>query len=154
VGQCNVNSSYGRELAAQLLSLPNVTWHGYVPHNEMSAFYHRAAALLCTSESEGFPNIFLEAWASNKPVVSTIDPDGVIERHGLGRTCSDYDSLRECVRALFSHSEEWHRYGRNAREYVREHHSTSASVASLERIFSGLLDPSGASSVLAAADFD
>jgi glycosyltransferase involved in cell wall biosynthesis len=42
-------------------------------------------ALVSTSPMEGFPNIFIEAWACGIPVLSLyFDPGGVIKREQLG----------------------------------------------------------------------
>jgi glycosyltransferase involved in cell wall biosynthesis len=62
----------------------NVTFHGplsYWAANEMSG---RAKLLLNTSDVEGFPNTYLQAWIRGVPVVTLIDPDNVIAREGLG----------------------------------------------------------------------
>src|SRR5207249_2870864 len=67
VGQCNTTSTYGRALASQIQSLPNVRWHGYAPHARMRDLYRQAQVLLCTSRLEGFPNVFLEAWSCGRP---------------------------------------------------------------------------------------
>src|SRR5204863_8607477 len=61
VGHSNVDVRYGRKLEARLRSLPNVRWHGYVAHAQMRTLYRGCRLLLCTSESEGFPNVFLVA---------------------------------------------------------------------------------------------
>ncbi len=55
------------------------------PARKSPANYRRAAVLLCTSDVEGFPNTFIQAWSNGTPVVSLkIDPDRIIERMGLG----------------------------------------------------------------------
>jgi glycosyltransferase involved in cell wall biosynthesis len=44
-----------------------------------------AVALVSTSLHEGMPNTFLEAWSLGVPVLTlAFDPDGVVEREGLG----------------------------------------------------------------------
>jgi len=41
-----------------------------------------------TSNFEGFPNIFLEAWATGVPVISlNVDPGNVIKKRRLGICC-------------------------------------------------------------------
>ena len=62
----------------------------------------RRVPLCSTSEFEGFPNTFLEAWAQGVPVVSTFDPDGLIERRGLGRAVAKAEDLAAALRDLLS----------------------------------------------------
>jgi glycosyltransferase involved in cell wall biosynthesis len=69
----------------KLKSFPNVTLLGKLNHAE--TIYHIAdsKALISTSPMEGFPNIFIEAWACGIPVLSLyFDPGGVIKREHLG----------------------------------------------------------------------
>lgn len=78
-------------------SLPNVRCVGHVPHDQIHGCYRSARLLLHTSAMEGFPNVFLEAWGSGLPVVSTFDPDGVIERCSLGSVADGPDALANAV---------------------------------------------------------
>jgi glycosyltransferase involved in cell wall biosynthesis len=65
--------------------LPNVELLPPRPREELLELYGRAVAVVNTSHFEGFPNVFLEAWARGVPALSLrIDPDGVISRNGLG----------------------------------------------------------------------
>ena len=65
---------------------PNLVFHGRLPYRDASALYARARLLVNTSEVEGFPNSYLQAWINGVPVVSYLDPGGVIARNGLGAT--------------------------------------------------------------------
>jgi glycosyltransferase involved in cell wall biosynthesis len=134
VGQCNAGSEYGRILAGRIDSLPNVHWHGYVPHTKMRALYRQARLLLCTSESEGFPNVFLEAWSSGKAVLTSVDPDDVVTTFQLGQVATDYPAMRQHLAELDSSPEMWETAGRRGREYVRDYHSTAAAVDALEGV--------------------
>lgn len=134
VGHCNTNSRYGQILARQIEALPNVRWHGYVDHSRMRELYRKARLLLCTSESEGFPNVYLEAWSCGKPVLTSVDPDDVVATFQLGQIASDYGAMRECLAALPVQRAWWEAAGLRGREYVREHHSTAASVDALEDV--------------------
>ena len=72
------------EVKAAAASRANVTFHGPLPYGEANELYGRAKLLLNTSDVEGFPNSYLQAWVRGVPVVTFIDPDRVIEREGLG----------------------------------------------------------------------
>lgn len=84
VGKANADSAYGRELTERAAALPNIELVGYVPNHRMAAQYASASALICTSSAEGFPNTFLEAWSRRLPVITTVDPDGLVAAEGLG----------------------------------------------------------------------
>jgi glycosyltransferase involved in cell wall biosynthesis len=132
VGQCNAGSEYGRILAGRIESLPNVRWHGYVPHTKMRALYRQARLLLCTSESEGFPNVFLEAWSCGRPVLTSVDPDGVVARFQLGHVAGAYPAMKQHLTTLGVQRAMWAAAGCRGREYVQEHHSSTAAGAALE----------------------
>jgi glycosyltransferase involved in cell wall biosynthesis len=134
VGQCNTSSRYGRSLARQLESLPNVRWHGYVDHARMRALYQQAQVLLSTSESEGFPNVFLEAWSCRKPVLASVDPDGIVAKFQLGKVATDYPALKQHLRELAARRAMWRACGQRGYLYVREHHGAAAAGDALEGV--------------------
>jgi glycosyltransferase involved in cell wall biosynthesis len=134
VGQCNLASAYGRNLARQLASLPNVRWHGYVAHARMEALYRQTQLLLCTSPSEGFPNVFLEAWSCSRPVLTTVDPDDIVATFQLGQVAPDYATMRQRLGALDAQRAMWEMAGRRGRDYVRQHHGTAAAGDALEAV--------------------
>lgn len=65
-------------------AMANVSFHGRLSYWDANELYGRARLLVNTSDVEGFPNSYLQAWIRGVPVVTLIDPDGVIEREGLG----------------------------------------------------------------------
>jgi glycosyltransferase involved in cell wall biosynthesis len=134
VGQCNTRSKYGRTLAARIEILPNVRWRGYVEHSRMRALYQKARVLLCTSASEGFPNVFLEAWSCGKPVLTSVDPDDVVATFQLGQVARDYGAMRECLVSLSAQRAWWEAAGLRGQAYVREHHNAVTSVDALEGV--------------------
>ena len=79
----------GRELLPRVRDeadeLPNLSLSGSRAREELLTDYGHALALVMNLWFEGFPNTFLEGWAHGTPALSLrFDPDGVIERHGLG----------------------------------------------------------------------
>jgi len=72
-------------LFEKLKSYPNVKLMGQLSHEATLREICNSRALVSTSPMEGFPNVFIEAWACGIPVLSLhVDPGNVIEKEGLG----------------------------------------------------------------------
>ncbi len=140
VGERGDGSAYGENLLARAESLDNVTLHGRVPHAEIGRFYEQASLLACTSHYEGYPNTFMEAWARGIPTVATVDPDGVVHRHGLGMTVSDVSEFVNAVNEMLApDGARWHRAARLARGFYLENHTVKATVDAYSGLLSELL---------------
>jgi glycosyltransferase involved in cell wall biosynthesis len=135
VGRCD--SPYGQEIVAQLERLPNVQWHGYVPHRRMLDLYLNARLLLCTSEWEGFPNVFLEAWSCQRGVLSTVDPDGVIAGAGTGVVVTSYAEIAQHLARLGQQRAFWEETGLRGRRYMERHHDVRAAGETLLHVVTG-----------------
>ena len=134
-GTPNTYSAYAQTLMKRVAELPNVKMHGRVPHAEMKKVYCRAKVLCCTSEYEGFPNTFVEAWSLGIPVVSTFDPDGVIATNGLGFMAQDVAGIVTCLREVVRSPEIWLRVSSVARQYYLAHHTPKKCLPRFERLF-------------------
>lgn len=93
-----------REAAA---NIPNLCFHGRLSYWDANAMYGRARLLVNTSDVEGFPNSYLQAWIRGVPVVTLIDPDGVIEREGLGVTADSPAQLPGIIASLLQSRRDW-----------------------------------------------
>ncbi len=78
----------------------NLTFHGRLSYWDANAVYDRARLLVNTSDVEGFPNSYLQAWIRGVPVVTFLDPDGVITRNGLGIAVDSPSRMRDSIRDL------------------------------------------------------
>lgn len=97
---------------------PNVRFHGRLSYLETNELYARARLLVNTSDIEGYPNAYLLAWAAGVPVVTLIDPDGVIERERLGAAVSRPDDLASAARHLLGDLPHWQAASERCRAYV------------------------------------
>jgi glycosyltransferase involved in cell wall biosynthesis len=72
---------------------------GELSHSETLRHIAGSKALISTSPMEGFPNIFIEAWAFGIPVLSLyFDPGNVISREELGEVAGgDLDKLAKAL---------------------------------------------------------
>jgi glycosyltransferase involved in cell wall biosynthesis len=95
------------EIEGAARARPNVTFHGRLPYRDANALYGRSRLLVNTSDVEGFPNSYLQAWIRGVPVVTLIDPDRVIEREGLGVATSSPAGIARAVRALLDDPAAW-----------------------------------------------
>jgi glycosyltransferase involved in cell wall biosynthesis len=120
---------------AMAARLSNVCVHGQVPPHAMPSFYENAACLLCTSDYEGFPNTFLEAWSYALPVISTFDPDGLIARHQLGAVASDEKELCSALAQLMSSASLYREASEKGLCYYRQNHSADRVLPQFERLF-------------------
>ncbi|MDO9196984.1 glycosyltransferase family 4 protein [Rhodoferax sp.] len=110
----------------QASALPNLQFLGGVPHRETGDLFGRARLFLNTSELEGFPNTYLQAWANGTPVVATFDPDGLIREKTLGRACTELNGTAEAIRALLSETTARIEVGLRAHRFVKDRHGTLA----------------------------
>jgi glycosyltransferase involved in cell wall biosynthesis len=108
----------------------NVHFHGRLSYWDANALYARAKVFVNTSEIEGFPNSYLQAWARGVPVVTLIDPDGVIEREGLGATVRSLAEMHGAIRRLLGDPAAWQAASERCRAFVAREHSEDRVVAS------------------------
>ncbi|MEE9293580.1 MAG: glycosyltransferase family 4 protein [Phycisphaerae bacterium] len=139
VGGANVNDAYAQRIVQEAQQIANVHLHGRIPHSEVDKFYGRAHALALTSQFEGFPSVFLEAWSWGLPTVSTVDVDGVIVEAGLGAVADDVSGLAAALGELFSDPAKWEGCSRRAREHYLKHHTRAATGTAMERMLRELV---------------
>jgi len=125
---------YGARIVASLEALPNVDYRGQVAPEKAHEIIANASILLRTSEGEGFPNIFLEAWANGTPVVSMkIDPDGAINRLRLGTVAKNVDQIIIDLTALLNSPGRREEISLRASSYLAENHSEKVVARAFHR---------------------
>ncbi len=130
-------SDYTNSILDQSKELSNLTIHGAVPRDRIKTFYENSVCLCCTSDQEGFPNTYLEAWSYGLPIVSTFDPDCLIAEKGLGKVAADVTGLEKGIRMLLESPDLWQAVSFKARQYYLENHSIDRVMPLFEQAFSG-----------------
>jgi len=112
----------------RIAALPNVEIVSQQSREEIFEALHGAAAVVKTSEVEGMPNTFLEAWSRGLPVLSlSVDPDRRIEEHGVGLLAGgSIDRFVEQGWRLWTDPELRAEIGSRGREFVTATHSPEA----------------------------
>ncbi len=119
-------------------TLPNVEMTGFVPLVEVEKHFDEGSLLVNTSETEGFPNTFLQAWSRGMPTVSFFDPGARWREHKVGEVVSSLDDMVSCVRSLMQDESRWRRAGSICHEYFSGHHSVGRAADAYEALFDRL----------------
>jgi len=135
-GPIRGDKEYYARIEREAADLTNVQFLGQLPYDEVNEHIARSKVFLNTSDVEGFPNTFLQAWARRVPIVSFFDPDEVITTKGLGIRPDGEAEMLAALTKLLTNTHARERIGATAREYALANFS---SVAAAKRYLS-LLD--------------
>lgn len=105
---------------------------------ELASYYQLCSLVVVPVQYRGgFPNVIVEALASGKPVVTTLDIGKELSHVGVFKAKSSIpeDLAAEIVKVLMMPSELRGQLGANARLYVEEKHSLQTHLDALERIY-------------------
>ena len=125
-------------MRADASTLANLEMTGFVHFQDVERHFDEASVLVNTSESEGFPNTFLQAWSRGMPTVSFCDLELRWNGSGVGEVVDSIDRMAESVRSLLSGQDRWQRAGLVCRAYFTEHHSVERAVDAYEAVFERL----------------
>jgi len=144
-GQAHGSLDVFEAVRRQAAALPNVSFHGPVPHGRMAELYERARLLVSTSGVEGLPNAYLESWMCGTPVVAFLDPERVIATRGLGLAVRSLEEMRAGVASLSASEERWSAASLACVQYVAARYSESSVltpyVEALCRLHAGPATP-------------
>ena len=135
------DEAFRTEIRERADTLSNLRFEGFVPPDEIDRYYRRAALFVNTSDYEGFPNTFLEAWRFAVPVVSLHHTlDGLLSAGEVGLHAGSVETLVDQVEQLAGDPERAATLGRNGREYLREHYSVAVARETYSRLFAAVSD--------------
>ncbi len=120
--------------------MPHFDYLGPVHPVEAEKRIAAAAVLVNTSEFEGFPNAFQQAWAHGVPTFSLgVDPDGVIVREGLGGCLRSLDELEKAVRYIIHDEKALRDVAVRAQEFARRTYDLESLLPRYLELFERLL---------------
>ena len=86
------------ELCRTFKRLANVDYLGSKTLFDTTKLVAQSRCLLCTSVKEGFPNTFLQALSCNVPLISTVNPNGIIDKYRLGFVAETIEDFNDLIR--------------------------------------------------------
>lgn len=138
-GDVPSEAGYGDNIRRMAAGVANVEMKGRLSHSEVQEELRRASVMINTSDMEGFPNAYLEAWSHGVPVVTLNDVDGLIASHRAGVACQDAGEMVDALRSLMGDATTLREMGDNARTLVRQHFSPQALTSQYTSFFESLL---------------
>jgi glycosyltransferase involved in cell wall biosynthesis len=129
------NQAWRDALMRSIEAAANLEYLGEKTQAEVNELLARSHIFVNTSAHEGFPNTFIQSWLRGVAVVSlSVDPDGVLEREGVGIAAHTEAGLHEAVRRLVDDPDALAAYSDRGREHARRHHSLGNSRRLVELI--------------------
>ena len=119
---------------SQADELPNVDFVGGVPYCDVNGYFDRAKVFLNTSDSEGFPNSFLQALVRRVPIVTFFDPDGLIQSLGMGVAVVSQEQFHGPLEEILTNAQQRAAMGERGRAFVMERYSPRAIVDHYEEL--------------------
>jgi glycosyltransferase involved in cell wall biosynthesis len=125
-GPCQGYEDLFEEIRQRAEGISNLDFKGYVPYQEVNVYYARARIFVNTSDSEGFPNSFLQSWVRGMPVFSFFDPDGIIMRERLGVSPAGVDQMALEVSELLQNPARMSELSTHVARFALDHYSPKA----------------------------
>jgi glycosyltransferase involved in cell wall biosynthesis len=119
---------------SQAAGLANVELTGFLPFAQAERRFDDARVLVNTSEYEGMPNTFLQAWSRGIPTVATVDVGTPVHRAFRG-----IDEGAQAIESLFQSRAAWESASRGCREHFERMHSCARVLSQYERLFDELV---------------
>jgi glycosyltransferase involved in cell wall biosynthesis len=127
------SQEYFASLKEAAKSHPNLEIKGFVPLAETEKHFNNARVFLNTSEYEGFPNTFLQAWARGIPSVGFIDTGSRRDGEPVYEHASDVSQATWKVDRLMRDDIQWQSMSQRCQSFFRETHSVDAIIDRYER---------------------
>lgn len=106
---------------------------------ETNAAIAGSIALVHTCLPEGFPNVFLQAWAYSIPVISlSFDPEGVIESHESGYYSRTMDQFVNHLKIIIENTERRSFLGSNGRKLIDSKYNLKTNIKKLSEVIASV----------------
>lgn len=117
------SKDYYNHLETEASGISNLEFLGPMPFVETSKLIRKSKLLVCTSEFEGFPNTFLQAWSAGIPVISTVNPSELITKHNLGEVVETEEQFQAVIKKLLVEKNIYAEKCKCVEEYFEKNHS-------------------------------
>lgn len=141
---CNKNKNnfyYWNKLKENADKISNLSFIEFIPFNQIDSYFEKAKIFINTSESEGFPNTFIQAMKNKTPIVSlNVNPDNFLEKCECGISCNNsYKDFKKAIKIVLDNREIYQKLSENAYKYVKKAHNIKNIAENWVKVFKSLL---------------
>jgi glycosyltransferase involved in cell wall biosynthesis len=129
-------------LMRRIAQTPNLEYLGELSIDGVNQRMVRAAMHVNTSSFEGFPNTFIQAWASGAVVATiSVDPDEeTMEKLGIGVCAGSFAGLKDTVDQLARSPVKRREIARQAFAFAQANHSLARGAQLADQMLSAALE--------------
>ncbi len=131
IGGPDADKDYYNRIAQEASGIENLSFMGKQPFAATCNLVGRARLLACTSEFEGFPNTFLQAWSKGLPVITTVNPSGIVSDKHLGSVVSSENEFQESLAAMLTDEKLYNDCATAVNEFFVEQYSSKTQFDKL-----------------------
>ncbi|MYM32539.1 glycosyltransferase [Duganella sp. CY15W] len=132
--------AYYDAIAREAATLPNLHFMGFVPFAEADSYFDRAALLVNTSDHEGFPNTFLQAWSRKVPSAALFDTGSRVDGKPPYALADSDAALEQWVARLMSEPAAHAELAELGHSYFQREHAPAATAQRYLELLSRLVD--------------
>jgi glycosyltransferase involved in cell wall biosynthesis len=111
---------------------------GHVPFRDVGLAFDEASVCLNTSDYEGLPNTFMQAWLRGIPTLSFVRPESAPGISGT-LTCDDLDHMALRLDRLTRDRAAWTAASQACRRHFDDHHTIDVAVQRYLEVFDRVL---------------
>lgn len=130
--------AYYDTIAIAAAKVPNLMMMGHVPFSEVGAWFDGAALCVNTSDYEGLPNTFMQAWLRGTPTLSFVRPESAPGVTGT-IACKNLAEMAERAQQLTQDAPAWSHASTACAKHFRAYHTTDLAVQRYQAVFDKVL---------------
>lgn len=121
----------------EVAAIKNIVLIERVPFEKIDDYFKKAEIFVNTSESEGFPNTFIQAAKNKTPIISlNVNPDNIINRYEIGLFAKgDFNAAVEFLSRLLDDKNIWDIYAKNSFCYADKYHNIKEVLNKHKELF-------------------
>jgi glycosyltransferase involved in cell wall biosynthesis len=132
------SQAYYEAIRAEATTVPNLEFLGFLPVADVEPHFDEARVLVNTSEYEGFPNTFLQAWARGVPTVSFFDAGAREDGSRPFAWVRSGADARDAANTLLADPRQWQAMSDACRSHCLAFNSVESVVKSFDGLFNSL----------------
>ena len=125
-----------KSLLMEIKKTKNLVYLGGTTQDQVNNHLASGNLLINTSRYEGFPNVYVQAWMREVPIVTLyIDPNCILKNEKIGFHSGNMINMIEDVKKLIENRKLLVKMGKKAREYAIKEHSIDVMSKQLSSVF-------------------